>query len=60
VTRYRFEFIGVQPLPLPAYVYRETPIVEGRVELYQAGRFLVESVDHEADPPVAVLRRVRS
>ena len=60
VTRYRFEFIRVQPLPLPAYVYRDTPIVEGTVELYQAGRFLVESVNHQADPPDVVLRKVRS
>ena len=58
--RYHFEFIGIQPLPLPDHVYRDEPIVTGTVELYAAERFLVESVDEEADPPVAVLRKVRS
>ena len=57
---YRFEFVGVQPLPLPDDVHRATPVVTGTVELYQGGRFLVESVDETTDPPVAVLRKVRS
>ena len=58
--RYRFEFVGVEPLPLPDHVYRERPVTAGTVELYQAQRFLVESVDETTDPPVAVLRKVRS
>jgi hypothetical protein len=60
VIRYRFEFVGIGSLPLPDHVYRETPVVEGTVEVYGAERFLVESVDERADPPVAVLRKVRS
>jgi hypothetical protein len=56
---YRFEFVGVEPLPLPDHVYRDKAIVVGTVELYQAERFLVESIDENADPPVAVLRKVR-
>ena len=60
MIRHRFEFVGVHPLPPPDHVYREMPIVQGTVELYQAQRFLVESVDDPATPPVAVLRKVRS
>ncbi len=60
MIRYRFEFVGVQPLPPADYVSRDAPIVEGTVELYLTKRFLVEAVDHEADPPVVVLRKVRS
>jgi hypothetical protein len=59
MIRYCFEFVGVQPLPLPDHVYRNQPIVAGTIELYQAERFLVESVDEEAQPPMAVLRKVR-
>ena len=57
---YRFEFVGVEPLPLSDHVYRETPVAVDTVELYGARPYWVESVDHEADPPVAVLRKVRS
>jgi hypothetical protein len=32
-------------------------MVVGTLELYAAERFLVESVDQEAEPPVAVLRQ---
>jgi hypothetical protein len=60
MVRYRFEFVGVQPLPPPQHVCRDTPLVVGTVELYSTQRYLVESVDHQADPPVAVLRKVRS
>jgi hypothetical protein len=60
MIRYRFEFVGVEPLPLPDHVYRDTPLAAGTVELHAAERFLVESVDEKADPPVAVLRKVRS
>ena len=60
MIRYRFEFVGVRPLPLPDYVFREAGIVAGTVELYHTQRFLVESVDENEDPPVAVLRKVRS
>ena len=60
LIRYRFEFVGVQPLPLPDHVYREAPVLAGTVELYRTERFLVESVNHETDPPIAVLRKVRS
>ena len=60
MIHYRFEFVGVQPLPPPDDVYRAMRIVAGTVELYQAQRFLVESVDETTDPPVVVLRRVRS
>jgi hypothetical protein len=58
--RYRFEFDGAQPLPAPDYVFREAPVAVGTVELYRAQRWLVKSVDEAADPPVAVLRKVRS
>ncbi len=60
MIRYRFEFVGVQPLPASNHVYRDRPVIAGTVELYAAERFLVESVDREADPPVVVLRKVRS
>ena len=60
MIRYRFEFVGVQPLPLPDHVYREMPVIVGTVELYQSQRFLVVSVDEATDPHVAVLRKVRS
>jgi hypothetical protein len=35
-------------------------MVPGTVELYRTARFLVEAVDHDAEPPMAVLRKVRS
>jgi hypothetical protein len=60
LMRYRFEFVGVQPLPLPEFVYRESRLAEGTVELYGAERYLVESIDEKADPPVAILRKVRT
>ena len=60
MIRYQFEFIGSGPLPPPGYTDRYTPVVPGTVELYRTEPFLVESVDHEAEPPVAVLRKVRS
>jgi hypothetical protein len=60
MIRYRFEFVGVRPLPLPDFVDRDRPVVAGTVELYLAQRFLVESVDETIDPPVVVLRKVRS
>jgi hypothetical protein len=60
VIRYRFEFIGVRPLPAPDDVRRDSPVVAGAIELYAGERFLVESVDHDATPPAAVLRKVRS
>lgn len=60
MTRYRFKFVGVLPLPESALVDRAVPVVVGTVELYHGQRFLVEAVDHEVDPPVAVLRKVRS
>ena len=60
MIRYRLEFVGVAPLPLPDHVDREQLIVIGTVELYQAQRFLVESVDENTDPPVAVLRKVQT
>jgi hypothetical protein len=58
LIRYRFVFVGPDALPLPDYVYREAPVVAGTVEVYGAARYLVESVDEEDDPQVAVLRRV--
>lgn len=58
--RYRFEFDGARPLPAPDDVCREVPVVVGTVELYGAQRWLVKSVDETADPPIAVLRKVRS
>ena len=58
--RYLFSFVGVLPLPEPALVARAVPVEVGMVELFQGERFLVESVDLEADPTVAVLRKVRS
>ena len=60
VTRYLFRFTGVLPLPEPALVDRVLPVVAGTVELYQGKRYLVESVDCKEQPPVAVLRKVRS
>jgi hypothetical protein len=60
MIRYRFEFVGVRPLPTPAFVIRDLPLVAGAIELYRAQPFLVESVDETTDPPVAVLRKVRS
>ena len=60
VTRYLFRFTGVLPLPEPALVDRLLPVVAGAVELYQGQRYLVESVDCKEQPPVAVLRKVRS
>ena len=60
VTRYLFRFVGVLPLPEPAFVERPSAVVAGMVELYQGQRYLVESVDCSEHPAVAVLRRVRS
>jgi hypothetical protein len=60
MIRYRFMFVGVLPLPTNDDVERDSPIVVGTVELYGGKRYLVESVDHASDPPIAVLRRVRS
>ena len=60
VIRYRFEFVGIQPLPAPDNVQRDAHIVEGTVELYAGQRYLVVSVDDTTDPPIAVLRKVRS
>jgi hypothetical protein len=59
VLRYRFEFVGNGSLPRPDNVYREAPILVGTVERYIAERYLVESVDEETLPAVAVLRRLR-
>ena len=58
MIRYRLEFAGPGDQPLPNYVYRDAPIVAGTVELYSAQRYAVESVDVNADPPVAILRKV--
>jgi hypothetical protein len=41
-------------------VFRDAPVVEGRVELYRAERYLVEAVDEDTNPPVAVLRKLLS
>ena len=60
MIRYRFEFDGAQPLPAPDDVFRESPVIAGTVELYGAQRWLVKSVNETADPPVVVLRKVRS
>jgi hypothetical protein len=60
MIRYQFEFVGSGVLPSPGYTDRYTPVVEGTVELYRTEPFLVEAVDHDADPPVAVLRKVRT
>ncbi|MGZ3397309.1 MAG: hypothetical protein ACXVB2_24635 [Isosphaeraceae bacterium] len=60
MIRYQFEFIGSGLLPPAGNTDRYTPVVPGTVELYRTEPFLVESVDHEADPPMAVLRKVRS
>lgn len=60
MIRYRFMFVGVLPLPANDDVERESPIVAGTVELYGGARYLVESIDDASDPPVAVLRKVRS
>jgi hypothetical protein len=60
VIRYRLEFVGPGDQPLADYVYRDAPIVASTVELYSAQRYVFESVDVNADPPVAVLRKVPS
>jgi len=60
VIRYRLEFVGPGDLPRPDYVYRDAPIMVGTLELYGAARYLVVVVDDEANPPKAVLRKVRS
>jgi hypothetical protein len=57
VIRYRFEFVGADPLPLPDHVYQDAPVIAGTVELYGAERYVVEAVDSGADPPVARLRK---
>jgi hypothetical protein len=45
----------------PDHVNRDAPIVTDTVAPYRGGKgFLVKSVDDTADPPVAVLREVRS
>ena len=59
MLRYRFQFVGARPRPRPNHVYRDAPIVQGTLELYSATRYVVESVDEEENPPVAVLRKVR-
>jgi hypothetical protein len=59
VLRYRFGFVGNGSLPRPDNVYRDAPIVQRTLELYGATRYVVESVDEEENPPVAVLRKVR-
>jgi hypothetical protein len=59
VIRYRLEFVGDSPLPLPDNVYRDAPIMVGTLELYGATRYVVVVVDEEAKPPIAVLRKVR-
>ena len=58
MTRYRFEFVGAGRLPLPDLVLRDAPIIVGTVELYGAQRYLIEASDEEANPPVALLRRL--
>ena len=60
MIRYRFEFVGDGPLPRPDNVYRDAPIVVGTLELYGAVRYVVVVVDEDANPPIAVLRKVRS
>ena len=60
VIRCRFEFIGDGPLPRPDNVLRDAPIVVGTLELYGAVRYLVVGVDEDANPPIAVLRKVRN
>lgn len=57
MIRYRFEFVGADA-PRPDHVYRDAPVIEGTVELYGAERYLVEAVDEDAIPPVAVLRKL--
>jgi hypothetical protein len=58
VIRYRFEFVGPGPRPLPDHAYRDAPIVVGTLELYRAERFLVVVVDEGTTPPVAILRKL--
>lgn len=58
MIRYRFEFIGAGKLPRPDHVVRDAPIIVGTVELYGARRYLVEAVNEDRNPPVAVLRRL--
>jgi hypothetical protein len=58
VIRYRLEFVGPGELPLPDYVFRDAPILEGTVELYGARRYVVVGVNETADPPLAVLRKI--
>jgi hypothetical protein len=60
MIRYQFEFIGSGALPPPGHSDRYLPVVPGTVELYQTQPFLVEKVNHNTDPPIAVLRKVRS
>jgi hypothetical protein len=60
VRRYLFRFIGVRPLPETALVDRDSPLEAGTIALYRGQGFLVVSVNDQEDPPVAVLRRVRS
>jgi hypothetical protein len=60
MIRYRFEFVGPGALPLPDYVDRSELVVAGTVEVYGAARYVVESVNEDAEPAVAVLRRVLS
>jgi hypothetical protein len=54
------ELVGAGKLPLPDHVFRDTPIIVGTVELYGAQRYLVEAVDEDDSPPVAVLRELLS
>ena len=58
MLRYRLEFVGPGDLPRPDYVFRDTPICEGTVELYGATRYVVVSVLENVDLPVALLRKV--
>ncbi len=58
MLRYRLEFVGPGELPLADHVYRDAPIRVGTVELYGDTRYVVESVLENADPPVALLRKV--
>jgi hypothetical protein len=58
VIRYRFEFVGPGALPRADHVSRDALVVVGNVELYGAARYVVESVNLAAKPPVAILRRV--
>jgi hypothetical protein len=59
MIRYRFEFTGDEELQWPPdHVFRHEPIIAGTVELYAGQRYLVESVDESARPPVVVLRKL--